>query len=87
MNESMTKWGDVGFLPADILLPKEGIDMTKWAVVACDQFSSEPEYWTAVEKTVGEAPSPPAFSDASRKSTTPWRSTSAAVCSVRLKTR
>ena len=31
--------------------------MTKWAVVACDQFTSQPEYWQAVEKTVGDAPS------------------------------
>ena len=31
--------------------------MEKWAVVACDQFTSQPEYWEAVEKTVGDAPS------------------------------
>lgn len=47
---------DLGFAPADILLPKDA-DMTRWAVVACDQFTSEPEYWEAVEKTVGDAPS------------------------------
>ena len=46
----------LGFSPADILLPKDA-DMTKWAVVACDQFTSEPEYWEAVEKTVGDDPS------------------------------
>lgn len=57
MNEVMKKWGDIGFYPADILLPKAGVDMTKWAVVACDQFSSQPEYWTQVERTVGQAPS------------------------------
>ena len=45
------------FGPADILLPKAGSDMTKWAVVACDQFTSQPEYWQAVEETVGKAPS------------------------------
>ncbi len=45
-----------GFYPADILLPRE-VDMTKWAVVACDQFTSQPEYWQAVEKEVGVAPS------------------------------
>ena len=45
-----------GLYPADILLPREA-DMTKWAVVACDQFTSQPEYWQAVEETVGEAPS------------------------------
>ena len=41
------KFEKLGFYPADILLPKEQ-DMTKWAVVACDQFTSEPEYWQAV---------------------------------------
>ncbi len=46
----------IGFYPADILLPKD-CDMTKWAVVACDQFTSEPEYWAAVEQQVGDAPS------------------------------
>lgn len=37
------------FKPADILLPKN-TDMTKWAVVACDQYTSEPQYWADVEK-------------------------------------
>lgn len=45
----------IPFKSADILLPKEGFE--KWAVVACDQFTSEPEYWEEVEKTVGDAPS------------------------------
>jgi len=50
------KFENLGFYPADILLPKEA-DMTKWAVVACDQFTSQPEYWQAVEENVGDAPS------------------------------
>ena len=54
MNE---KCKALGFYPANILLPREGTDMTKWAVVACDQFTSQPEYWQAVEETVGDAPS------------------------------
>ena len=45
------------FKPADILLPVKGIDMTAWSVVACDQYTSEPEYWEAVDKEVGSAPS------------------------------
>ena len=53
MNEKFNK---LGFYPADILLPRDA-DMTKWAVVACDQFTSQPEYWQAVEDTVGDAPS------------------------------
>ena len=51
------KFETLGFYPANILLPKEGTDMTKWAVVACDQFTSQPEYWQAVEENVGDAPS------------------------------
>ena len=47
----------LGFGPADILLPRQGTDMTKWAVVACDQFTSQPAYWQAVEQAVGDAPS------------------------------
>ncbi|MCL2555994.1 MAG: DUF1015 domain-containing protein [Firmicutes bacterium] len=40
-----------------ILLPKEGIDMDKWAVVACDQYTSQPEYWKELEKHVEGHPS------------------------------
>ena len=45
------------FTPADILLPKEGTDMTRWAAVACDQFSAQPEYWEGMDAFVGGAPS------------------------------
>ena len=45
-----------GFSPADILLP-EGGNYETWAVVACDQFTSQPEYWERVEETVGDQPS------------------------------
>jgi len=40
-----------------VLLPKDGTDMSKWSVVACDQYTSEPEYWADVEKQVGDNPS------------------------------
>ena len=43
------------FRPADILIPKT--DMQAWSVVACDQFTSEPEYWEKVYETVGDKPS------------------------------
>lgn len=46
-----------GFCPVDIILPKKGIDMSKWSVIACDQFTSEPEYWEKVEELVGDNPS------------------------------
>ena len=41
----------------DLLMPKEGTDMRKWAVVACDQFTSQPEYWDKLDKLVGQEPS------------------------------
>ena len=44
------------FKPADILLP-QNCDYDKWAVVACDQYTSQPEYWQRVEERVGRAPS------------------------------
>ena len=46
----------IGFAPADILLPAD-CDWEKWAVVACDQFTSQPEYWDKVEQNAGDAPS------------------------------
>ncbi len=46
------------FTQTEILLPDfDHVDPTRWAVVACDQYTSEPAYWEAVEKTVGNAPS------------------------------
>ena len=44
------------FQPADILLP-QNVSMEAWAVIACDQFTSEPEYWQRVRGHVGEQPS------------------------------
>ena len=38
------------FFPADILLPKK--DFFRWAVIACDQYTSEPHYWQEVGKIV-----------------------------------
>jgi len=48
---------DIGIQIPTVYLPKPGVDLKKWAVIACDQFTSEPEYWHQVEKIVGEAPS------------------------------
>ena len=46
------------FMPADILLPDFCEQSAYlWAVVACDQFTSEPEYWEAVAQKVKDAPS------------------------------
>lgn len=40
----------------DILLPRTE-DMGAWSVIACDQFTSEPEYWAAAEQRAAEKPS------------------------------
>jgi len=45
------------FTPGNILIPKKNVDMKKWSVVACDQFSSEPAYWERVREAVGDLPS------------------------------
>ena len=50
------KFEALGMKPADILLPKD-CDMSKWAVVACDQFTSQPEYWEEADRIAGDAPS------------------------------
>ena len=47
---------NVPFKKANILL-KKNTEMEKWAVVACDQYTSEPEYWKEVENIVGDDPS------------------------------
>jgi hypothetical protein len=48
---------DIGIQIPQVYLPKPGTDLKKWAVIACDQFTSEPEYWNEVEKIVGDSPS------------------------------
>lgn len=44
------------FNKADIMLPKNA-DLTKWSVVACDQYTSQPEYWEKAQEIVGDCPS------------------------------
>ncbi|MDE5764630.1 MAG: DUF1015 domain-containing protein [Ruminococcus sp.] len=45
------------FRNADILIPNNNINMEKWAVIACDQYTGEPEYWDRVRQNVGNSPS------------------------------
>lgn len=54
---AMYNWNKFGFHIPEIMVPKAGTDYEKWAVVACDQYTSEPEYWKQVEEIVGDAPS------------------------------
>ncbi len=44
------------FVPGDILLPKN-VDMSLWSVIACDQYTSQPEYWDSLSERVGDKPS------------------------------
>ena len=53
----MKTYDDIGIQIPQFYLPKKGLDLTKWAVIACDQFTSQPEYWQQVEKLVGDNPS------------------------------
>jgi len=53
----MKTYQDIGIQIPQVYLPRKGTDLTKWAVIACDQFTSEPEYWQEVENLVGDAPS------------------------------
>ncbi|MCL2675041.1 MAG: DUF1015 domain-containing protein [Firmicutes bacterium] len=41
----------------EVLLPKSDVDMEKWCVVACDQYTSQPEYWHDLDHYIGDAPS------------------------------
>lgn len=51
------KLDNIGLKMSPMLLPSEGVDMQKWAVIACDQYTSDPDYWEDVEKLVGSSPS------------------------------
>ena len=51
----MTIKEHIGVEIPEILLPAGAIDLAKWAVIACDQFTSQPEYWQQVADLVGES--------------------------------
>lgn len=46
---------ELGVVFPRVLFPnKAKVDLKKWAVVACDQYTSEPEYWERVAKFIGD---------------------------------
>lgn len=57
MHSLEQRLASMGVVIPRILLPSKGVDLRKWSVVACDQHTSEPEYWHDVESAVGSAPS------------------------------
>lgn len=48
---------EIGAKVPDILIPKRGTDLSKWAVVACDQFTSQEDYWKKASQLVEKEPS------------------------------
>lgn len=46
---------NIGLSVPEILLPKAGTDMTAYSVIACDQYSADPEYWEKVEAIAGDS--------------------------------
>ncbi len=47
----------LGVRVPDLLLPTPEVDLHRWAVIACDQYTSRPRYWKEVDELVGDAPS------------------------------
>jgi hypothetical protein len=47
----------LGLKIPEILLPKPGSELEKWAVIACDQFTQDSHYWEKVQTKAGNAPS------------------------------
>jgi hypothetical protein len=53
----MKTYPSIGVQIPQVLLPRQDISLTQWAIIACDQFTSQPDYWQQVEKIVNNAPS------------------------------
>ena len=53
----MVKQTEFAVQPPIVLLPSAGIDWQKWSVIACDQYTSNREYWEEVRRFVGDHPS------------------------------
>lgn len=53
----MPTYTELGIQAPRIFLPRQGIDLTRWAVIACDQFTSQPEYWQAVKDYINDSAS------------------------------
>ena len=48
---------EVGVCVPQVMLPAKDADFYRWAVVACDQYTSQPEYWEKADALVGDSPS------------------------------
>lgn len=57
MTDLETQCITLGIHIPTIALPRADIDLSRWAVIACDQFTQDPSYWERVAQYVGESPS------------------------------
>ena len=53
----MRTYNNVGIQSPEIHIPSNNVNYAQWAVVACDQYTSQPEYWQETESIVGNSPS------------------------------
>ena len=53
----MRNYPEVGLQVPNVLLPNSSVAIEKWAVVACDQYTSQPEYWDQVNQISDDSPS------------------------------
>lgn len=53
----MERTEHVGITFPEILIPESKTNLKKWAVIACDQFTSDEDYWIRTSKTIGGSPS------------------------------
>ena len=56
MDDIQRRFGRLGLFVPEIMLPRAGIDLEKWAVIACDQFTQDRGYWEKVKNTAGGVP-------------------------------
>ncbi|MDR0877870.1 MAG: DUF1015 domain-containing protein [Treponema sp.] len=57
MNDIHQRLAALGLIVPEVLIPGAGVDISKWAVIACDQFTQDRAYWETVQKAVGDDPS------------------------------
>ena len=53
----MSIYSKIGIASPEILLPRKGTDLSRWAVIACDQYTSEPKFWKTADELAGNQPS------------------------------
>lgn len=56
-NTDNIHFSKIGLQVPTILLPRPSVEIKKWAVIACDQYTSQPEYWQKAKELVGDVPS------------------------------